>query len=264
MAISVLKSYYATYLVSISRRSRNWELCKRAFFNVLFPASFAASRISTFCSLPFAFLSFSLVRRKKSSIQRRLFVPGHRKGQNFAHRWAGSRLIPRVKMEVSGDPLLPSRERWKFRSSSRLGRTEGDCGRYFRSRVTYYRTGRTLCEFRQPDSRAEGRGAGDARGFARGASFTLRIFPRRLRRVRETLRRPSFFFLTTARVRTCQYFYNSLYARYTDTIPGDGFRFSFARRKQICTTKTHVSKRANGASHCREPENGTLWELFVK
>jgi len=47
-------------------------------------------------------------------------------------------------MEVSGDPLLPSRERWKFRrSSSRLGRTEGGCGRYFRSRITYYRTGRT-------------------------------------------------------------------------------------------------------------------------
>lgn len=45
-------------------------------------------------------------------------------------------------MEVSGDPVLAPGERWKFRRTcSGLGRTGGGCGRYFCSRVTYYRTG---------------------------------------------------------------------------------------------------------------------------
>lgn len=46
-------------------------------------------------------------------------------GQNFGGEWAESRLIPRVKMEVSGDPFLQTR--WgKFRlSGTRLGRSRG-------------------------------------------------------------------------------------------------------------------------------------------
>lgn len=144
-------------------------------------------------------------------------------------------------MEVSGDPLLSSRERWKFRrSSSGLGRTEGGCGRYFRCRVTYYRTGRTLRILVVRLSRGGSRGAEDARGFAKGASLTLRIFFRRLRRVRETLRGPFLFFSMIARVRVRANIFTTSYTR-TDTMPSDGVRFSSARCKRIRMTETHVS-----------------------
>jgi len=131
---------------TLAGRSATSRDCARAERALPSASSFAASfRFSFPPSLP---------RAGKEVINiATAFVPGHRKGQNFARGWAGSRLIPRVKMEVSGDPPLPSGGRGggggEGGASSGLGRTEGGSrGRYFRSRVTYYRTGRTLCEFR--------------------------------------------------------------------------------------------------------------------
>lgn len=112
-------------------------------------------------------------------------------------------------MEVSGDPVLATGERRKFRRTcSGLGRTGGGCGRYFRSRVTYYRTGEDTLRISVARARSAARGArkgSRARG-ARSAPFESSSLAgyRRSRARREEQSPPCAFpFLFDDRTHTC-------------------------------------------------------------
>lgn len=150
--MSALKSSCAAY-PSISKPSRNYrKLCASTLSSASFfphPSRLPASRLSARCPSPFFLLPSSPAEKEVINIAT-AFRSWPSKGTKLCPRMGGVTPNPQSQNgSLRRPPLLPSGKRRKFRrSSSRLGRTEGGCGRYFCSRVTYYRTGRTLCEFR--------------------------------------------------------------------------------------------------------------------
>lgn len=221
MTISAPKLHCKAHLIeiNISGPSYNYQrLCKSARF------------LQRLLLLPLSL--FPSYTRKEVINIATAFVPGHRKGQNFAHEWAGSRLIPRVKMEVSGDPPPASFRGKSRRTSSGLGRTEGGLQTILSQSRNVLPNGEDTLRI----SVALARGLRVRVGRATRPSSS----PSKRRRVREASRAPSLFFWTTARVRT----YVPIPLRSATRARGyytraDGFRFfacscCSARRKRTC------------------------------
>lgn len=134
------------HIVSVLEdRTATIEIVQACFLQH-FPSSFplpVAFRIS----YPLLATSLSAAEKEVINIAGDFSFLAIERGQNFAHEWAGSCPNPQSQNGSLRRPPIYGRRKFR-RTCSRLEWSSSGYGQYFRSRVTYYRTGRTLCEFR--------------------------------------------------------------------------------------------------------------------